>query len=73
MDMDVAAEVLAGSILTGLSLIIFVSTVVVINNIIHRYWKPIQMFKFLEYPPSVPEESKITQSNDTITTIKNNN
>ena len=73
MDMDVAAEVLAGSILTGLSLIIFVSTVVVINNIIHRYWKPIQMFKFLEYPPSVQEESKITQSNDTITTIKNNN
>jgi hypothetical protein len=44
MDVDVAAEILAGSILTGLAFIVFVVTVVVINNIIHKYWKPVKFF-----------------------------
>jgi len=44
MDVDTAAEILAGSILTGISIIVFVITVVVINNIIHKYWKPVRIF-----------------------------
>ena len=44
MDVDTAAEVLAGSILTGLAFVVFVITVVVINNIIHKYWKPVRIF-----------------------------
>ena len=39
MDIDQAAVFLAGSILTGLGFIIIVITAVVINNIIHKYWK----------------------------------
>jgi hypothetical protein len=44
MDVDVAARVLAGSILTGMAFVVFVITVVVINNIIHKYWKPVSFF-----------------------------
>lgn len=44
MDVDSAAEILAGSILTGLAFVVFVITVVVINNIIHKYWKPVKLF-----------------------------
>jgi hypothetical protein len=44
MDVDTAAEVLASSILTGIAFVVFVITVVVINNIIHRYWKPVKLF-----------------------------
>ena len=39
MNMDQAAIFLAGSILTMLSVIVIVAGVVLINNIIHRYWK----------------------------------
>jgi hypothetical protein len=44
MDVDTAAEILAGSILTGMAFIVFVITVVAINNIIHKYWKPVKLF-----------------------------
>jgi len=58
MDVDVAAEILAGSILTGLAFIVFVVTVVVINNIIHKYWKPVKMFTPDSWkafnPPEIP-------------------
>jgi hypothetical protein len=50
MDIDNAAYILAGSILTGLALVIIVITVVVINNIIHKYWKPVTLWRFPEYP-----------------------
>jgi hypothetical protein len=39
MDIDQAAVFLAGSILTALGFIVIVMAAVVINNIIHRYWK----------------------------------
>jgi hypothetical protein len=39
MDIDQAAVFLAGSILTGLGFVVVVVTAVVINNIIHKYWK----------------------------------
>ena len=44
MDMDQAAVWLAGSILTMLGFIAVVIGIVVINNITHKYWKPIRMF-----------------------------
>jgi len=44
MDMDQAATFLAGSILIMLGLISIVSAIVVINNIIARYWKPVRLF-----------------------------
>jgi hypothetical protein len=44
MDMDQAAVFLAGSVLTALGFIIVVIGLVVINNIIARYWRPIRIF-----------------------------
>ena len=44
MDMDQAAVFLAGSILTALGFIVVVAAVVAINNILHKYWKPVRIF-----------------------------
>jgi hypothetical protein len=44
MDMDQAAVFLAGSILTALGFVAVVIALVVINNIIARYWRPIRIF-----------------------------
>ena len=44
MDVENAANILAGSILTGLAFVTIVITVVVINNIIAKYWKPVKLF-----------------------------
>jgi hypothetical protein len=44
MDMDQAAVFLAGSILTMLGFVIVVAGIVVINNIIHAFWKPVRIF-----------------------------
>lgn len=52
MDMDQSAVFLAGSILTIIGLIVVVGGIVIINNILHRFWKPIEIFKWLDHPPS---------------------
>lgn len=44
MDMDQAAVWLSGSILTAIGFVVLVIAVVVVNNIIHKYWKPIRIF-----------------------------
>jgi hypothetical protein len=44
MDMDQAAVFLAGSILTALGFIVIIAAVVVVNNLLHNYWKPVRIF-----------------------------
>ena len=44
MDMDQAAVFLAGSILTALGFIVVIAAIVVVNNILHKYWKPVKIF-----------------------------
>jgi hypothetical protein len=44
MNMDQAAVWLAGSVLLMLGFVIVVVGIVVINNILHKYWKPIKIF-----------------------------
>lgn len=44
MDMDQAAVFLAGSILTALGFIVVIAAIVVVNNILHKYWKPVRIF-----------------------------
>jgi hypothetical protein len=59
MDMDQAAVFLAGSILTALGLVVFVIAVVVVNNIIHHWWKPLGWtFGWISAPTrfATPEE-----------------
>jgi hypothetical protein len=42
--MDQAAVFLAGSILTALGFIVVVCAVVIVNNLIHNFWKPVRIF-----------------------------
>jgi len=51
MDMDQSAVWLAGSILTMLGLIVVVSGIVIINNILHKYWKPVRIFTDDSFAP----------------------
>jgi len=58
MDIENAANILAGSILTGLAIIVAVIVIVVVNNILSKYWKPILWVKFDDFPKrfATPEE-----------------
>lgn len=42
--MDQAAVFLAGSILTMLGFVVVIAGIVAINNILHKYWKPVAIF-----------------------------
>ena len=44
MDMDQAAVFLAGSILTALGFLVVIAAVVIVNNVLHKYWKPVRIF-----------------------------
>lgn len=44
MDMDRAAVFLAGSILITLGFIVVIGAMVIINNLLHKYWKPVRVF-----------------------------
>ena len=54
MDMDQAAVFLAGSVLTMMGFIVIVIGFVVINNIIHKYWKSFGWKFFPEWYSSNP-------------------
>lgn len=44
MNVDQMSVFLAGSILAALSFISITIGLVVINNILHKYWKPVKLF-----------------------------
>ena len=44
IDVENAASFLAGSILFSIALVVFIIGCVVVNNIIHKYWKPVNLF-----------------------------
>lgn len=44
MDLDNAATFMLGSIGYGIGIAFGVIVVVLINNILHKYWKPVTMF-----------------------------
>jgi hypothetical protein len=44
MGMDQAAVWLAGSILTTLGFVVIIVGIIVVNNILHKYWKPVKIF-----------------------------
>jgi hypothetical protein len=44
IDVENAASFLAGSILISLGLLVFIIGCIVVNNIIHKYWKPVNIF-----------------------------
>lgn len=65
MDMDNAAVFLAGSILYALGFTVILIAIIIANNIIHRYWKPVSLFtpeswKAFNPPMEVPHGQKET-------------
>jgi hypothetical protein len=58
MNLDQAAIFLTGSILTMLGFIVIVIGIVVINNILHKYWKPVKFLYYDSYPPRFIDEEK---------------
>ena len=48
MNMDVAAVFLASSILTTLAAIVWVIAILIINNLVHRYWKPFNLYRIVD-------------------------
>ena len=42
--MDQAAVFLSGSILTALGFIVVIIAIVFVNNVLHKYWKPVRVF-----------------------------
>lgn len=82
MNVESAASMLAGSILTVLTLVVFVIGAIAINNILHKYWKPVRIFtadswniipaptRFIEPTESVvdqPTESQPKSKNERTT------
>jgi hypothetical protein len=58
MDIDQASTFLCGSILIGIGLIVIVATIVIINNIFSRYWKPVQ---WVHNMPGMPNQRFVTE------------
>jgi len=50
MNLEQAAIFLTGSILTMLGFIVIVAGALVINNILHRYWRPVRFFQYDDHP-----------------------
>ena len=66
MDMDQAAVWLAGSILFSLGAIAVIAGLVAINNILHKYWKPIRIFTAdsfqpFQHPPRYATEEELAK------------
>jgi len=64
MNMDQAAVFLAASILTALGFIVFVIGAVVVNNILHQFWKPIKWSNYLEFPPNFIAEEDLKKDKE---------
>ena len=48
--MDKLAVFFAGSILITLGMIVIAIGIIVINNLVHKFWKPVTWFKY-QYQP----------------------
>lgn len=58
-----AANFVTGSVLVSLGLVVIVSTILVINNLFTKFWKPIRIFTYVvkqvpldQVPPSVQQQ-----------------
>ena len=71
MDVENAAGILAGSILTMLALIVVVIGIVAINNIISKYWKPIKWVKY-DMPPRFASQEELNRITPTLNDNKTN-
>jgi len=54
--MDQAAVFLAGSILTMLGFIVVAAGIIAINNLLHKFWKPITWMRIQDQPMYVTRQ-----------------
>jgi hypothetical protein len=63
MNLEQAAIFLTGSILTMLGFVVIVIGAVAINNILHRYWRPVRFFYYDERPmPRFVDEETVKET-----------
>ncbi len=48
MNMDVAAVFLASSLLIALGFIIWIGAILIVNNLLHRFWKPFNLYRIVD-------------------------
>lgn len=46
MEMDKIAVFFSGSILVTMSMVVIAAGIILINNLLHRYWKQVVWFKY---------------------------
>ena len=63
MTMDQAAIFLASSILAGLGFIVVFAVILVINNLLHKYWKPLHLYKMMDPNARFAEPHELDQIN----------
>lgn len=51
MDITSAGIFFVGTILYGMGIIILAIVLITINNLFSKFWKPIQLLMFTDYPP----------------------
>lgn len=51
MDITTAGIFFVGTILYGMGIIILAAVLVIINNLFSKFWKPINILRFIDYPP----------------------
>jgi hypothetical protein len=61
MDVSNAANILAGSILVMLALVVIVMGIVVINNIFAKYWQPVKWMAMMNHPMYVTREDPVVE------------
>lgn len=44
MNIEQASTFLVGSILTTMGFVVIIGAVIFVNNILHKYWKPVKIF-----------------------------
>jgi len=74
MDMDQAAVWLAGSILFMLGFVVVVGGIIAVNNMLHKYWKPVRIFSadsWSFYPPTRyhEEDTKVAPVMEEVTKV----
>ena len=51
MTIEQSAVFFTASILTVMGFIVICAGIIVVNNLLHKYWKPVQFFKWADHPP----------------------
>jgi len=74
MDMDQAAVFLAGTILTALGFLVILMAIVIANNIIHCWWKPLGWsFGWIAAPTRFATPDELEQATKTEPSIDRKN